>query len=163
MQQQSMRLTSLIVGTALFSGVAAADPLLDNLDQPIRGVTILGTTDPDRIWAAQSFGTQTRVILDSIEVLLGEATPDADAVMELHSGADPTGPLLATFTIPAMIDSGVLLTTLVPDTAVQLDPNEYYWLVMGRASTGSFGWAYAEGNIFTGPGYFGNYYYSGDS
>jgi hypothetical protein len=147
----------------LCSSIAAADPLLDNLDQPIRGVTILGSTDPDRLWAAQSFGTPTRVILDSIEILLGEATFDADAVFELHSGIDPTGPLVATFTVPAMIDTGVEITMLVPDTAVLLDPNELYWLVLGCASTGSFGWAYAEGNDFTGTGYFGSYNYSSDS
>ncbi len=142
---------------------ARADVLLNNLDQPARGTTILGTEDPDMIWAAQSFRTPGRASLNIIKILAGNAVNSPDVVIALYAGTDPSGTLLTTFAIPAFNASGLNIVDLVPDSAVVLKPGTLYWLVVGTATTGSVGWSYAEGNASDGPGSFGPYNYSTDS
>ncbi|MCC6675857.1 MAG: hypothetical protein IT436_01815 [Phycisphaerales bacterium] len=144
------------------AGPALAEPLVDNLDQPIRDVTILGTVEPDVLWAAQSFYTPARASLNTVTAMVGWAADGTDAVAELRMGDDPTGPVVTTFTVPAMSGITVEPAVFVPDAAVTLEPGVQYWVVMGPASAGSFGWAYAEGDAYTGPGWFGGYTYSSD-
>jgi hypothetical protein len=156
----SCLLTSVVVGAA--GQAALGDVLVDNLDQPTRDATFLGTVSPDDLWAAQAFSGAVRYRLDSIEVLLGNAGEAPDAVMELHSGSDPTGPLVATFMVPALPAGGAEVVTLTPQGPVVLEPGVTYWLVMGTVSTGGFSWSYAEGNDASGSGSFLSYMYSQD-
>jgi len=150
------------VGAASLVASSRADTLVDNLNEPTRAVTILGTVPPDNIWAAQAFSGPTTVRLDSIDVLVGNAPDPPDAVAELRSGDDPSGPTLAVFSVPALVPAGLEVATLVPDQSVVLEPGTVYWLVMGTTSTGAFGWAYAFGNEWLGPGSMLAYAYSED-
>jgi hypothetical protein len=143
-------------------GAASAQPLIDNLGETTKAVTILGTEDPDMIWAAQSFTTPTRVTLDSIETLLGTAVGEPDAVGELRTGDDPSGAVLATFAIQPLALLSQEIVLLSPDVTVLLEPGQTYWLVLGTATTGSFGWSYALGNVWLGAGSLGAYSYSSD-
>ncbi len=163
-----MGMRNRLVGGTLFAallagGSARADILVDNINQPTRGTTILGTVPPDNLWAAQSFSGPMAVRLTSIDVLVGEAADPPDVVAELRSGDDPSGPLLATFSVPALVPAGLAVATLVPDTNIVLEPDTVYWLVLGTATTGAFGWGYAEGNGSDGPGSLLWYTYSEDS
>lgn len=142
---------------------ASAQPLIDNLSEPTRGTTILGTESPDAIWAAQGFSTPRRVQLDSIDILAGLALDPVDAVAELRVGDDPSGALVATFTVPALNPSGIDVVTLLPDSLPLLLPGRTYWLVMGTTVSGSFGWSYAAGNSYAGEGTILGYSYSEDS
>jgi hypothetical protein len=151
----------LVCGTLSLVSIAAADVVVTNLDQPIRGVTLLATTPPDNVWAAQAFKVPDNYTLDSIDLILGNAdAPDAFA--ELRKGDDPGGPVLTTLTIAPIELVGTAVATLTPDSSVILRPGTTYWLIVGTASTGSFGWAYAQGNAMTGPGTISNYAYSYD-
>jgi len=151
------------IGVAgLCCGVATAQPLLDNLDQPIQAATVFGTLKADAIWAAQSFGSHSTFRLVSIEVPLGNAIDSPDAFAELRRGEDPTGPAIAIFPLPALSETGLELVTLVPDTDVVIEPDVLYWLVTGTVTVGSYEWSYAMGNLFVGSGYFGSYWYSFD-
>src|SRR4051812_6285216 len=85
-------LTSVALGVSV--GAARGDVLVDNLDQQTRAATFLGTVELDNLWAAQGFRGTARYRLDSVEVLVGDAGDAPDAVIELHSGIDPTGPLV---------------------------------------------------------------------
>jgi hypothetical protein len=142
--------------------VARGQVLLDNLAEVTRGATTLGDLKGGADWsyAAQGFGTQGVCAMVSIEVLAGNgASPGVFA--QLRGGADPTAPALATFSVPEIPEGGLEVVMLTPDTSVLLQPGETYWLVIGGTS-GTFQWAYAEGNVFEGPGYFANYWYSND-
>ncbi len=148
---------------AIAGSTAAADTLVSNLSEPTRGVTILGVADPDRIWAAQSFFTAERARLDQISVLAGAAPDGADAVAELRSGVDPSGPAITSFDMSALDTEALGIVSLVPQMQVVLEPGVQYWIVLGTATTGAFGWAYAEGNVTVGPGTLAEYSYSDDS
>lgn len=152
------------VGVAVYGccGVAGAQVVVDNLAEPTRAATVLGTADPDRLWAAQSFSSPSRFTLSSIEVLAGNAMGKPDAVAELRRD-DPAGALVASFGAPVLSDAGLVVTLLVPLDVSVLEPDVLYWLVMGSATIGSFEWAYAVGNMSEGPGAFGAYGYSEDS
>jgi len=139
-----------------------ADVIIDNLSEPTRGVTVLGTTPPDNVWVAQGFTVPNPVTLDSVTMLIGIAVPGTDAVAQLRRGEDPGAPIVATFTLPPLNEFGVTGVTLVPDVPVVLEPGQTHWLVLGTSSTGSFGLAYAEGNNWSGPGTIGTYAYSED-
>lgn len=147
----------------VFSGTTTrADSLIDNVTEPTRGITILGASPPETLWAAQSFSTPRNVLLDSIDVLVGLSTDKPDVVAELRAGPDPSGPALVTFVVPAFDAAGPKVANLTPDISLVLKPGETYWLVMGTATTGTFGWAYAEGNGYKGEGSFLDYAYSED-
>ena len=163
MRRSSFTVVPSVIALGTITAAAQADVLIDNVAEPIRGITILGTAKPDILWAAQSFSTPSPVRLDTIDVLVGLATDKPDVVAELRSGSDPSGPALATFIVPALDPAGPTAATLTPDAAVVLKPGEAYWLVLGCATTGSFGWAYAEGNGYVGKGSFLEYAYSEDS
>jgi hypothetical protein len=150
-------------GVGALASVTSAQPLIDNLDQPTRAATVLGVEAPNAIWAAQGFSTPRRVQLDSIDVLIGESPDGADAVAELRVGDDPSGPAIVRFTVPAIPAAGLDVATLVPDSNPILQPGKKYWLVMGTATTGWFGWAYAMGNSYSGEGAILEYRYSEDA
>ena len=148
-------------------GMSSGQVLLDNLGEPTSAVSVLGTSGVDMIWAAQSFSTPARFMLDSVETLVGEATDGGaggpDYVVELREGTDASGPAIATLVMAVPTTGPVQEETLTPSSAVVLEPGRLYWIVMGTATTGSLGWAYALGNNSLGIGSFGNYAYSGDS
>ncbi len=148
----------LVLAPAVF-----ADPLIDNLAEPTRDASTLSGIEPDLLWGAQSFVSPSSLRLRTIEVPLGNAFESPEVVAQLRSGLDPSGPLLASFAVPALSASGIDILTLTPDADVQLEPGETYWLLLGPAAGGSFQWAYAEGNNFLGIGSFGNYNYSTDA
>jgi hypothetical protein len=146
-----------------FVGTAArADILVDNLSEPTRDVTALGTVFPDDIWAAQEFLCVRPCTLDSVELYLGNAVDLVGGTAELRSGEDPSGPAIATFALPELPADGVDLVALFPDVAVSLTPGVQYWLVLGTSVSGQFGWAYASGNNYVGEGAIGAYAYSSD-
>jgi len=163
MSPRTFRIVPFVAGCASVISAAAAQPLIDNLAETTRDATVLGTIDPDRLWAAQSFSSPTNFTLVSIDTLLGLAAAGPDVVAELRRGEDATGPVVATFVVPTLSEGSIEVVTLVPTAAVPLEADALYWLVIGPATTGSFQWAYAEGNNFIGPGAFHNYAYSVDS
>jgi hypothetical protein len=156
----------VLVLSASAAGFACGDVLVDNLDQEIRGTTLLGAVAPDAIWAAQGFSGPRWVSLDSIEVYLGLASGEPDAVIELRANGPfggPDGALVASFAVPALGSGPVQVEALVPDRFVLLRPERTYWLVMGVVSQGVFGWSYSRTNAWAGPGTIGNYTYSEDT
>lgn len=155
---------SLTLAVVTFAAHAAVgDILVDNLGEPTRAATVLGSAFPDDLWAAQAFSGPGCFVLDSIDVLVGDAAGSPDAAAELRVGADPSGPAVAVFTVPALPTVGSGIVTLIPDVAALIEPGETYWLVMGAATVGQFSWSYAEGNGSAGPGSFGAFTYSEDN
>ena len=153
-----------VCAVVTLSGVrtATADPLIDNLAEPTRAGTVLGSAGPDLIWAAQAFTTPVRVQLAEVQVLAGLAIDAPGAVAELRSGVDAGGPVVASFSVPALSETTRETVSLLPDVQVTLEPDTQYWVVMGNAAGGSFEWAYAEGNSYAGSGVLGEYAYSFD-
>jgi hypothetical protein len=135
---------------------ASAAVLVSNLDQPVRGTTVVA----DDLWASQGFTTDSLArTLSSVTLVLGSATAGATLFAELHV-ADPTGALIASFALPDL--SGALAeVTLLPGGPTTLDPGTTYYIVIG-ATGGSFGWSYAEGNMQSGAGSIADYRYSSD-
>ena len=150
---------ALAVAAVLVWGQARATALVDNLAQPTRDVTKIDSA----LWAAQSFITDAAAHrLDGIDILAGRRLGDPVQYAALYSdnGSGPDA-LLSTFSIA--IGSGpVALTSLLPAVQLVLAPATAYWLVIGASDLGSLGWAYAEGNAFSGTGSFGSYGYSND-
>lgn len=139
--------------------LAHADVLVDNLAQPLRGISTI-TND---LWAAQAFVTALDAVrLDSIEIPIGLAEGAPNIVAELHAdaGLAQVGAYLGSFVLPA-VSAGALQTELLPVVPmVALYPGTTYWVVLGVASAGSLGWSYIEGNASTGPGSLANFSYS---
>ena len=150
---------ALAVAAAFAFSPANAVALIDNLAQPTRDVTTIDSTQ----WAAQSFITDAAASrLNGIDILAGRRVGDPVQFAALYSDAG-AGPdiLLSSFSIA--IGSGPLaLTSLLPAVQMVLAPATAYWLVVGASDLGSLGWAYAEGNAFSGTGSFGGYRYSND-
>lgn len=148
---------ALAVAVAFVCSPANAVALIDNLAQPTRDVTQIDSA----LWAAQSFITDTNASrLNGIDILAGRRLGDPLQFAALYSDAG-AGPdtLLSSFSIA--IGSGPLaLTSLLPALQIVLAPVTAYWLVIGASDLGSLGWAYAEGNAFSGTGSFGGYRYS---
>ena len=157
--------SSLLLVAALTAAGAslpcAAAVLVGNLDQPTRDVTGIPTVLG---WAAQSFATgASGEILSAIEVLVGQRDGDPAIVAELHAdSASGPGALLSGFSVPLLPTGTPQVLTLTPNIAWALAPDTSYWLVMGTTGAGSFGWAYAEGNVTSGPGSLASYGYSQD-
>jgi hypothetical protein len=150
------------VALALGSFDAHAVVLVSNLDQPTQAMTLIPT---DAGWAAQSFVTDgSGYALLSVDVLLGKLVVQPSLTAELHAGGiTSVGALLATFgafTVPAGSPTAVTLATTLP---VALAANTTYWVVLGTAGVGSFGWSYAKGGGTTGAGSLGNYAYSSNA
>ena len=162
------RRTVALAGCLLFCGYAHSAVLVSNLSEPLRATSTI-TNSPlpnDPAWAAQSFATDANTYsLLNIRTILGGASgsPDAFAELRKDTGAnavDPSaGGLLTTFTLPSLAGASAI-RTLTPDSAVTLNPNTTYWLILGVTGTGSYGWDYAEGNATSGPGTLGSYAYS---
>lgn len=150
---------ALAVAAAFVYSPSNAVALVDNMAQPTRDVTTIDT----RLWAAQSFMTDTDAHwLNGIDILAGRRVGDPVQYAALYSdGASGPNTLLSTFSIA--IGSGSLaVTSLLPAVQVVLAPATAYWLVIGASGVGSLGWAYAEGNAYSGSGSFGAYGYSND-
>lgn len=148
---------AVITASYVFGSAAFASVLVSNIDEPVRGTTAVAGD----LWAAQAFqndGTASQ--LTSIRTILGEATGAPDAFAELRLGST-TGAIVATFALPGLTGASSA-RTLTPLGAVMLAPNATYLLIMGVHGGGSFGWSYAEGNAFTGTGFFHQYEYSFD-
>lgn len=146
---------------ALFSASAArADVLVDNLLQPQRDTSTIDST----LWAAQSFVTAGDAVnLQSIELWLGlrSGDPFINAELRADSASGPAA-ALATFGLPAL-GTGATQIVLMPSMPqLELAAGTTYWIVLGVAGAGAFGWTYAEGNSAAGPGSLGNYNYSTD-
>lgn len=156
-------IVSLGLAGCLFSApTTAATVLVSNLDQPIRGASVLPTDG----WAAQSFTTGgASYSLSSIQVLLGNLVGSPLIVAELRAGdSSHPGAALTTFTVAGVPIGSPEPVTLTPVGGVILDAVSNYWLVLGVASpAGTFDWSYAKGNSTAGPGALGNFNYSGDS
>lgn len=151
-----------ILATFCIPSHSLAAVLIDNLAEPLRGDTNFPTYSR---WAAQSFVTDgSSYTLTSIETPLGifSGSPTIVAELRADSGSQPTGTTLTTFTLGSVPSGTPSVVTLTPDSSVSLDPTTTYWLVIGLSGTGSFGWSYAQGNNFIGPGSFASYGYSND-
>ncbi len=144
------------------SSAARADTVVDNLGEPVRARTVLGTTAPDVLWAAQAFVSPGHYRLDFVQVLVGDATADVDPVARLSLGSFPDAAPLTACIVEPLPATGLSVVTLTPTTPVTLRPNGTYWIALGPASAGSFAFAYAEGNGFAGPGAIGPFTYSED-
>lgn len=138
----------------------AAEPLIDNMAEPTRDQTVLSVAPP--LWAAQSFSSPTWFEIDSIDLLLGNAVGEPDAFAEIRVGLDPTGPVIATLTVPPVPTGALADWALFIGEPITMAPGELYWLVVGPATTGSFDWGYAFGNMWQGIGSLQNYSYSED-
>lgn len=150
---------ALAVAAAFACSPANAVALIDNLAQPTRDVTKIDSA----LWAAQSFITDANASrLNGIDILAGRRLGDPVQYAAVYSDAG-AGPdtLLSTFSI-AIGSGSVTLTSLLPAVQLVLAPATAYWLVIGASGSGSLGWAYAEGNAFSGTGSFGSYGYSND-
>lgn len=136
--------------------------LIDNLAEPTRATT---TVKPD-FWATQSFVTAGDAVwFDSVTLLLGEGGQSGSASAELRADAGGVpGAWLASLPLPALSGGPTQVETLNPALRTQLAPLTTYWLVLGASTASdSFGWSYAQGNAFDGPGAFGNYAFSTDT
>lgn len=148
----------------LFGRAAIADVLIDNLAEPVRSTTEVS----GGLWASQGFGTDDQAYtLDSITVIAGMLDGEANPVAELRVGTPDGHPdtsaegLLTTLTVPDLTgDLGE--RTLTPDQSVLLLANTRYFLILGAAGNGTFGWTYANSNTWLGNGHFANYEYSDD-
>lgn len=154
----------LLAGALTAAGTplpSVAAVLVGNLDQPTRDVTGIPTVLG---WAAQSFVTgASGELLSAIEVLVGRRDGDPAIVAELRADtAFGPGALLSGFSVPLLPAGTPQIVMLTPNIAWALTPDTTYWLVLGTAGAGSFGWSYAEGNITTGPGSLASYGYSQD-
>jgi hypothetical protein len=141
---------------------ANAALLVDNLTEPTRATTMV---KPD-FWATQSFVTAGDAVwLDSVTLLLGEGSQSGSASAELRADAGGVpGAWLASLPLPALSGGPTQAETLSPALPTPLAPLTTYWLVLGASTAGdSFGWSYAQGNAFGGPGAFGNYAFSTDT
>ncbi|WP_310385311.1 choice-of-anchor R domain-containing protein [Roseateles sp.] len=164
-----MRRSSTAVALTWFGLLAAghlpnahAAVLIDNLAQPTRATT----TVEANLWAAQSFVTAGAALgLDSVTLLLGAGANSGSASAELRVDASGVpGAWLASLPLPVLVGGPPQAETLIPTLPTQLAPFTSYWLVLGASTAGdSFGWSYAMGNAFNGPGAFGNYAYSSDA
>ena len=137
-----------------------ADVLVDNLLQPQRDTSSIDNA----LWAAQSFVTASNAVnLQSIELWLGQRSGDPLISAELRADS-ASGPAaaLATFGLPALAVGATQIELLPSVPALQLAAGTTYWIVLGVAGAGAFGWTYAEGNNQSGPGSLGNYNYSTD-
>ncbi|MFM9996917.1 MAG: choice-of-anchor R domain-containing protein [Phycisphaerales bacterium] len=162
-----VHLVSLLQSVALLCPslpAAGAEPLIDNLREPLRANTLIFDDGSRNLWAAQSFSADgRRYRLDSIETILGTATGRPVVVAELRDGDDPTGALLSTLSLPALQTAGTALVTLTPDADVIIEPGQAFTLILGVSNTADYEWAYANTNNWIGPGTFGNYHYSSDA
>ena len=132
---------------------------VDNLAQPTRSVTTIDAS----LWAAQSFLTDASARrVNGIDILAGFRVDDPFQYAALYlAGAGGPESLLSTFSI--VVGSGALaVVNLLPAVQIVLAPSTAYWLVIGGSVTGSLGWAYAEGNAYSGTGSFDAYAYSND-
>lgn len=148
-----------VVATACGCVSTYAAVLVDNVSQPTRSVTTMDAN----LWAAQSFLTDAGAHrLEGIDILAGSRVDDPFQYAALYSaGAGGPASLLSTFSI--VVGPGALaVVNLLPAVQVGLAPSTAYWLVIGASGTGSLGWAYAEGNAYSGTGSFGAYAYSND-
>ena len=149
-----------VAAAACVCASANAAVLIDNLAQPTRAVTTIDTS----LWAAQSFlNDATAHRLDGIDILAGSRVGDPVQYAALYS-AGAVGPeaLLSTFSIVVGPGALAVAVNLLPAVQVVLAPSTAYWLVIGASGAGSLGWAYAEGNAYSGTGSFGAYAYSND-
>jgi hypothetical protein len=121
------------------------------------------TTIDVNLWAAQSFVTDaTAHPLAEIDILAGSRVGSPLQLAGLYSdSAARPGTLLTTLSINVGPGSPTVVD-LVPAVQVMLAPSTAYWLVIGASGVGSLGWAYAEGNGYTGTGSLGSYAYSSD-
>jgi hypothetical protein len=134
---------------AVFASHAQADVLIDNLSEPTRGTTICDSSGPEMRWAAQSFTTPVAVRFVSIETPMGLAVGAPDIVAQLRVGPSPDlipGSLAANLAVPALSETTVETVTLTPDRDVVFEPGQTYWIILGPATQGSFGWDYADSN-----------------
>lgn len=148
---------ALAVAAAFAYSPSYAVVLISNMAQPTRDATKIDAS----LWAAQSFTTDADAHrLNGIDILAGRRAGDPVQFAALYSdGAGGPDTLLSTFSIA--IGSGSLaVTTLLPAVQLLLAPSTAYWLVIGASGVGSVGWAYAEGNAYSGTGSFGAYAYS---
>ena len=96
--------------------------------------------------------------LFNITTVVGDEAGSPSIVAELRKHT-PDGVLLTNFDVPLAGPPSV--TALTPTSAVTLDANTTYWLILGvLGGAGSFGWSYAEGDNFVGPGALSSYAYS---
>jgi len=149
--------TALIFAAALMAAPAAAQAtvLLSNLAEDRRDASLLS----EDLWAAQSFlNDGNTYTLTSIRAVVGDQTDSPDIFAELRDGS-VTGTLLTTFSLPSFVGSESVRTFL-PQTSVTLNPSGTYFFILGSTGTGSFDWAYAEGNGQVGAASFANYWYS---
>lgn len=144
------------------SGAARADVIVSNMAEPTRAATLLGTSAPAELWAAQAFFPDTYYVLDTIDVLLGASIGNPDVVARLTVGPTPAGPTLTTFSIAPVSTGAANAVRLVPNSLVSLRRNAAYWVIVGPASTGTLEWSYSEGNGQIGPGQMGPFTYSED-
>lgn len=149
---------------------AHAAMLVSNIDQPRRSESTIQAAPSGQVtlpWAAQSFATDGQAYrLDAIDAVLGTLVGTPDIVAELRADTDGSAPgaLITTLNLagPGIPAGSPLAVALVPAAATELAANTTYWLVLGALGGGSYGWEYAQGNGFSGPGSFGNFNYSDD-
>lgn len=150
-------LLTLAMGVFSSASVQASSVLVSNLAEPTRATSALDVG----LWAAQSFSTDANSYnLVDIMALLGGATGGPLVVAELRQDT-PTGALLTTFAVPDLTGA-VAVKTLTPLLGVSLSPSTTYWLILGVSNSGGFGWSYAEGNNWVGPGALSFFGYSTD-
>jgi hypothetical protein len=148
----------LFLSTILFACAAhGATILVDNLTEATRDTTVIHAGE----WAAQSFITDANLhSLAGITTVLGEAIGAPAVVAELRRDT-LTGLVVTTFLTPDL--SGPLSDiSLNPAGSVTLDANTTYWLIFGVLGGGQYGWSYARGDNFAGPGVLSAYGYSTD-
>lgn len=144
----------------IFTLPARADVLVSNTGEPTRGVTGVSRD----LWAGQSFSTDGNAHkLMSIDLLLGALVGDPALVAELDAdAAGRPGSTLASFSL-AGIGTGTPALFTLSGSPLDLNPDTTYWIELGAIGNGRFGWAYAEGNAQTGPGFLREYGYSSNA
>jgi len=166
------KISASIARLAVLAGVTAAmmmpvhaDVLVSNTAQPLRGTTVISASPLDQ-FAAQSFSTDANAYqLNSIDLVLGNQTADSLPFATLHADvAGSVGGVLTSFGVSG-IGSGTpsLVMLMAVGSPLTLAPSTTYWIVLGEAGTGSFGFSYAQGNSQVGPGSLGAYRYSVDA
>ena len=81
-------LTTFAMASCATTTFARGGVLIDNLDQPLRDITILGTSEPDRLWAAQAFSSPRTFALSASTLVLGQTVAEA---MVGFNGVQPFG------------------------------------------------------------------------